>query len=263
MKKYLFIFKASILENLQYKSRIILGLVSFTIHIFIFSCLWKYLYSDTSQLIEGYSYSQMIWYLIVTETLWYGTRSKILVEQITQDIKTGNVAYNINKPYNYVIYIVSKFFGDIAMQLIIYIIVAVTTGIIFVGPLEGFQLVNIPLILIIGLFGITINALIRIVISLLSFWIEDAIPFHWLYDKIILILGTLIPIELFPKWLQKIAKYLPSYVVVYGTARLIVKFSMDVFYKVLLAQFIYLIIVVLIIIIIYKKGVKKLNVNGG
>ena len=31
---------------------------------------------------------------------------KILTNEISQDIKSGNIAYNINKPYNYVFYII-------------------------------------------------------------------------------------------------------------------------------------------------------------
>jgi len=135
-------------------------------------------------------------------------------------------------------------------------------GFIFVGPIE-FNVINLPFIILIFFLAFIINACIRIIISLLSFYIEDSTPFHWLYDKLLLILGTMFPIEVFPKFFQPILKYTPIYVVTYGPAKLVIHFSMNLFINVLLIQLLYLLIVIVLLIIIYKKGVRKLNVNGG
>lgn len=108
-----------------------------------------------------------------------------------------------------------------------------------------------------------INSVIRIIISIISFWIEDSTPFHWVYDKLILVFGTLFPIEMFPKVLQPIMKFTPIYVVTYGPTKLIINFTMQNFINILIAQIIYLVIVVFFVIYLYEKGVKKLNVNGG
>ena len=101
------------------------------------------------------------------------------------------------------------------------------------------------------------------IIGLFSFYIEDSHPFYWLYSKVILVLGTLLPLEYFPTFIQGILKYLPSYVVAYGPAKLFVDFSSLDAIKILGAQIIYLIISYLLCTFIYKKGVRKLNVNGG
>ena len=104
---------------------------------------------------------------------------------------------------------------------------------------------------------------IKYIISIFSFWIEDSTPFHWVYDKLILVLGTLFPIEMFPKVLQPIMKFTPIYVVTYGPAKLIIDFNMQNFIHILVAQIIYLVITISLVVILYEKGVKKLNVNGG
>ena len=77
--------------------------------------------------------------------------------------------------------------------------VGIFIGICFVGPLQNFNMLNILFILPVVVLGILINSTIRIIISILSFWIEDSTPFHWVYDKLILVLVTLFPIEMFPK----------------------------------------------------------------
>ena len=71
------------------------------------------------------------------------------------------------------------------------------------------------------------------------------------------------PIELFPKLLRKFIIYSPIFVVNYGPAKLVVGFSFDLFKNVLLFQVVYIVIVSIIITLIYKRGGKKLSVNGG
>ena len=103
----------------------------------------------------------------------------------------------------------------------------------------------------------------KILISIISFWIEDSTPFHWIYDKMILLIGTMFPIEMFPQYLRPIIKCTSIYVVTYGPAKLLINFSLQNFVQILLAQIIYLFVATTLTLILYEKGVKKLNVNGG
>lgn len=262
MKKYLSIFKTTLINELQYVSDIVLGFLSFLIKIFIFLQLWNYLYDDPSSLIAGLSKDQMIWYVIMTEMIWYGTRNKTLVSQVTNDIKCGGIAYTLNKPYSYVIYIISKHFGEISIKFVLYLLLAIVTGFIFVGPID-FNIISLPFIILVFLLSFIINAIIRLIISMLSFYIEDSTPFHWLYDKIIIILGIIFPIEVFPLFLQPILKFTPIYVITYGPAKLVIDFEFNIFLTILIVQIIYLIGTTLLLTFMYRKGVRKLNVNGG
>ena len=263
MKKYLYIFKATLIEELSYILNILFSFIHFIIMMFIFVNLWQYIYSDSNQIINGYGLEQMIWYVLVTEMIWFGTRNKTLTTEISQDIKTGNIAYNINKPYNYIFYILSKHIGNTTIKTIMFWILGIIIGLCFVGPIPGFKLIYIPLVMISILLASLITSIIRISISVLSFWIEDSSPFQWVYDKLILVLGTLFPIEMFPGSLTIIMRYTPIYVVSYGPAKLIVDFSISTFANIIIAQIVYLVIVILIALLLFKKGVRKLNVNGG
>ena len=84
-----------------------------------------------------------------------------------------------------------------------------------------------------------------------------------MYDKLILVIGTLFPIEMFPEVIRPIIKCTPIFVVTYGPAKLIIDFSFENFIQILIAQLMYLLILFFIVVILYEKGVKKLNVNGG
>lgn len=263
VSKYIFIYKTSFLESIQYVLNIIFRFITFFVMIFVFINLWDYIYSDSSNIIGGYTKSQMIWYVIVTEIIWFGANNRAVINQITTDIKSGNISYGINKPYHYVLFMITKYFGEITLRFAMFIMIGGLVGFLFVGPIDGFLWHRLPLVLFVTLLGLFINISIRMIISILSFWMEDSTPFHWIYDKFIIVIGTIFPVEVFPLWARGIISFSPIYVVNYGPAKLTIDFSYNVFCSVILAQGIYFVLSFSLLMFLYKKGVKKLNVNGG
>ena len=148
MKKYLYIFKSELMTNLQYTFDILIGFISYVIMIFIFLNLWKYIYSDPSQVIKGYTMSQMIWYVIITEILWMSLGGRKLCNKICSDVKSGNITYNIIKPYNYVEYILFNHLGITVLKFVLITILGMILGFISLGAfphLTFFQILGILL----------------------------------------------------------------------------------------------------------------------
>lgn len=263
MKKYFKILSYEIKSAFTYISNIFYDYIGFLIHIFIFLNLWNYIYSDSSSLIKGYNIIQMIWYVIITEIMWSSLGGRKLVKDISKSIKSGDVVYNLTRPVNYPLYSLFSHLGTVLLKLFIYYILGIFTGFIF---LKSFPFTNALIIIYTFLTMILasfISLLVMIVIGEISFFIEDAMPVYWIYSKVILIFGTIFPIELFPSFLQKILIYSPIYVTTYGPAKLFTSFSYLSLFKLIIFQLIYIAIIYFISILIYKKGVKKLNVNGG
>ena len=263
MKKYLYIYKTEIMTNLQYIFDILIGFISFCMLIFIFLNLWNYIYSDPSELINGYNMNQMIWYVIITEILWMSISGRKLCKKISNDVRSGNIAYNINKPYNYVEYSLFNHLGLVTVRIVIVGILGMTLGIISLHTFPNINILSFLGVVLSCILATIINTLLIVSIGLISFFVEDANPFYWLYSKVILILGTLFPIEFFPKILQPILKFSPIYAVSYGPAKLFVDFSLTNFIIITIVQIIYLLISLSICHYIYNKGVRRLNVNGG
>jgi ABC-2 type transport system permease protein len=263
MRKYFTIYKATLIDRLQYTLNLLFGLITFFILMFVFMNLWSYIYSDTTNLINGYSREQMIWYIIVAEIIWFGTRNRTLTNQISDDIKNGGIAYGINKPYHYVAYIVAKHLGEISIQFILFSVAGVLLGTLFVGNVPSLTLYQLPLALLSLILGIFVNTFLRMTISILSFWIEDCLPFHWIYDKLLILVGTMFPVEMFPVWAQPIIRATPIFVVTYGPAKLMIDYSLSMALQVISSQLIYLVVSLGLLLLLYRKGVKKLYVNGG
>lgn len=264
MRKYFEVYKATLMEKLQYSKGIFLNFIGTAIHIFIFFALWKFLYSSGERsVINGYTFSQMIWYVTFTEFLTDINSSNVIRKVPTNDIIDGNIAYALNKPYSYTGYIFSRFFADATVKGIICLLCSIFLGLILIGPLQGFNFAFLPFIIITIFLAIVIAALIRLIISYLSFWVENSDPFQWLYKTVFLIFGVTFPLEMFPLWLQPIIRYSPVYAAISGPSKMIVNFDINEYVLVILSQLFYIILLALIVNIEYRKGVKKVNVNGG
>ena len=135
MKKYVSIFKMSFLDSFQYIPSILFKFISYFLTMFIFTNLWSYIYNDPNKLINGYTLNQMIWYLLIAETINYGC-SSLCQKEIENDIKNGDISYKVNKPYNYVGYVFSRYLGDSIIRFILYFVVSFLIGNLFVGKIN-------------------------------------------------------------------------------------------------------------------------------
>lgn len=262
LRKYGQISKITMSNSLVYFWNFLSKNIFFVFIMFIYLMLWKNIYAQKGNTIAGLSLNAMIWYLIVTELVTL-SRTDIHV-QVNEDVKSGNIAYLLNKPYNYVLYCFSYFVGEIFIKLLTNGIIGIAIGFIYAGTLENFNLLHLPFILLSIVAGCCIHFFIYITLALTSFWFEENTAFFWVYSKLIFTLGgMLMPIELFPEWLQKVSKLLPFAYVTYVPARLTVDFSFSNFYKQFSIQLLYLVIFFSLAMTLYRKGAKKLNVNGG
>jgi ABC-2 type transport system permease protein len=205
----------------------------------------------------------MIWYLLLAEIITFGSGSRVATDVIKNTIKSGNIAYQVTKPYNYILFTICKYLADTFIRFILFLIVAVILGLTFAGPIEGFNPISLIPAIPVFFFAVLIFGMVRILISLSAFWVEDSRPFQMVYQKIVLIFGVLFPLEMFPKIIQTIIKFTPVYGVSYGPAKLIIDFNSSILTNVLLSQVITIIVVTILLKIVYERGVKKLNVNGG
>lgn len=262
-RKYAVVYHSVLMENLQYATNVAMGFFTYFVFIFIFIKLWEYMYRLPGERIAGYTKEQMIWYVMMTEMLFFSSNAASVAGEVAGDIRDGNIAYLVNRPYHYTWYVLSRYTGEWSVRLPMYALLAMGIGMVMVGPLPDFRLAAVPAMVVCVVLGLTIHVVFKLCISLFSFWIEDATPFQWLYDKLILVVGIMFPVEIFPQTLQPLLKMTPIYTVCYGPAKLIVAFSPEKCLEVLAAQVVYLAAGCSAMFLIYRKGVRKLYVNGG
>lgn len=265
MNKYFSIYKTSFRQESKTIADSLTSVVSFVVIIYIFQQLWQFIYggSGGGTLIHGYSAKMMIWYTIMAEVLMYAVNARGVTRAFGDDIKTGKIAYQLNKPYNYYAYQVCSQAGAFVWKLIFLVPTAIFMGIVLLGPIENFSVAFVLPLLLSLLMAVFLTCIIYGTVGLLSFWVEEATPFTWIVQKFQMLFGLFFPPEFFPTWLQPIINYSPVYAMMSGPCKLMANFSWDLFLKVSISQVAYIVFFIVLGVVIYKFGTKKVNVNGG
>jgi len=265
MNKYFGIFRASVKQESKTLGDSITSVVSFVVIIYILQQLWQFIYggSGGGTLINGYTIEMMIWYMIMAEVLLYAVHGRTVTKAFSSDIKSGKIAYQLNKPYNYFAYQVSSQAGVFLWKLCFLIPTALITGLVLLGPIANFSVLYVIPLFISLILAVFLNAIVYGLIGLLCFWLEESTPFTWIVQKFQMLFGLFFPPEFFPVWLQPVITYSPIYAMMSGPCKLLANFSWELFLEVSISQVSYLIVFITLSIITYKFGTRRVNVNGG
>ncbi len=262
LNKYLSISFINIKESLTYIWDIIFGKVIFiALIIFVFANLWTVVFASKGEVIPGFTLSMMVWYLVFGEALV--TSIGRFVKEVGDDIKSGEIANYLTKPYNYIVYKMFVSFGKGLINFTLILIFGGLVAYLMVGGVE-ISLISIPFLLIVALLAMLLNLVIASVISLFAFWIEDASSLNYIYSKFTFIFGGMIvPLEVYPPLVEKIASFLPFSYSAYHPSKLALIFSFKTFLKIFIVQLLWIGFFIIILFFLYKYIIKKVSVNGG
>jgi len=260
MKKYFEIGKINLMNNFAYSGEFFLKSGFILVVLFIFVNIWKAAYAG-KEIIDGFTIAMIMWYMLLTESIV--TSGSTVIKEVNADIQSGGIAYQLNKPYSYIGYYLSKSISYKALGCLITFIIGSVLVYFLVGKID-IDILTIPLVILTVILALILDFFMLLCIALVAFWFEDTTALRWIYDKILFTIGgMLVPLEIFPDWLEKTSSVLPFSFAVYQPAKLFVQFSMERFVQVAAIQIAYISIFVVIAILIYKKGIGRVNVNGG
>lgn len=256
MEKYIAFAKVALKEQL---SKVIdeLGTVfSFCIHIVIFSFLWDFVLEGKA--LSGYTKQELVWYVIMAEAIMYSFH--YYYRKVASKVEMGDFAYDMTKPFNFLIRIIVEGLAELPMTAILLVAGGIL-GTIFVGILP-FTATQILVSLIVMLLATVILLLFNILVGLLAIWLGRDVSSVWLLCSKAMLIFAFTPIELFPSMIQKVLLLFPTTHVIYTPASLFVHFSLEK----LITSSIYIgasfVFLAFLLWVVYKKGVRKQNVNG-
>ena len=262
LAKYLAVFRINLLQQLAYSGEALARSVSMALFMVVFTALWgtAYAVSGRSEL-AGFTLSAIIWYLAMTESLMLA-RARIYLD-IGESVKSGDVAYALNKPYSYPLFQWANAVGVSLVRYIINFFVGVAVVLFLTRGIEGSPAGLIGFA-VLGLLALILDAGISVTIGLLAFVMEEVRPVDWIYQKLVFTVGGMfIPLDIFPDWLQTVSSALPFKYLVYAPARTFVRFEASFFAEALAGVVIYILLVFILMMLLYARGTKRLAVNGG
>lgn len=257
--KYLRIGEISFLNRLAYLGDHLSGSLFLLLVLFVFSQLWKTALADGE--IAGFDMVQMLWYMVFTEVILLSNPS--IHRTISDEVKNGEIAYKLARPYSYPLYYYWLHLGEFAVRFLTNLAVGGAFAYLVMGPL-GLSLSYAPLWLLGIVLAVSLNFLMVFTLALISFWVEDNSPFFWVHSKVMFIFGGLfVPVEAYPPALRSISYLLPFRYGLSAPARLMVDFRWDMFGQMMVGGLIWVILLSLLVRLLFTKGVARVNVHGG
>ena len=262
MSKYVAIARITLATQAAYLGELAIRTVFLAMVLYIFVQLWTVTYGAMgTRSVSGFSVAQMIWYLVVTEAVML-SRPRVSRE-IDEDVRSGDVAYQLIRPYDYVLFRMAQYLGERALRMGSCLAIGSLLALLYVGPIElsPAALLAAALVLV---TGAVIDFLGAVAVGLCAFWIEDTAPLQLLYDRAIMLLGgLLLPLELFPEWIAQILLVLPFQLILYAPARIAVTGDLSMVPTVLAQLAVTLLGALLLARGVFALATRRLHANGG
>jgi ABC-2 type transport system permease protein len=189
----------------------------FAVILGVFSALWRAV-AEAGMPLRA-EHQQLVWYLAATEWILLSTPQRHI--DIQEDVRRGDIAYQLPRPVAYPRAALAQCLGTLLVRAPLLAGVAFACAFAFTGrlPESSMLLFVVPF----GLLASAILAELYVALGLAAFWLTDATPLYWVASKLVFILGGLmLPLELYPRWLQVVALCTPFPSLLAGPAGLLI-----------------------------------------
>lgn len=189
----------------------------------VLSSLWRAAAEATGGAIVGYDVAAITWYIVFSEASVNGTKFR-MIEQIGTEIGSGAFAVEMLRPVRAVTFRMAAELGDGVVRLGAMVAAGTLFGTLIAGPPPRFG----PYLLAIAsaLLAIACNMAAQHAFAAMAFWQHEAKGAWFLYQKLVFVLGgMLLPLQIFPAWLESAAWVSPFWTMSYAPARLAAGFA--------------------------------------
>lgn len=226
--------------------------------IIVLASLWRAAASATGGEVVGYDAVAITWYIVFAEAAVNGTKFR-MIEQIGTDIGSGAVAVEMLRPIDVVWFRISNEIGDGILRFLTMAVVGSTLALLIAGAPHDPALLAMGLAS--GLLAIACNITAQHGFAAMAFWQHEAKGAWFLYQKLVFILGgMLLPLEIFPGWLQAVARLSPFWTMAYAPARLAAGFDEPML---IVGQTVWLVVLFGFATWVFGMGERRLQIGGG
>ncbi len=259
MGKYGAVFRLSVIRTLKnYKELIGLNIFLVTC-LLIFSHLWKVAAAKMG--VFHLDPKQLLWYIAFNE--WVLIAIPEVQSDMEQDLRSGRLAYLLPRPISY---LGSTFCEGLGVLVVNWLVLGVVAISFTWVSAEGmpFSLPGLGLISALTLFAGCLGMLFNMIVGLSAFWLQDVGPCAWIWEKMLFTLGGLmIPLAIYPEWLQRIAAKTPFPAILGERSALAIDFTWDRVLQVVSSMTLWGVVALTLLFFLYRRGLRILNIEGG
>ncbi len=273
LRKYVVAASTAMSERLAYPGNFAGSMFTYALFVFIFSRVWAGAYAGATE-IAGYTMRMAVWYFIIAEIPSFGFGR--FFSALSRDMKSGQVAYLLGRPYDFIGYNLAEKLGGSLIEAGIILAEGLAVGFVLVGlppaVAASSPTGSVPVVLEAARLGFLVvslllagalNYFLQMTIAMTAFWLEENEAFYWIFQKFALVVGTLIPIEFLPEQAARLAVWTPFPYLSYAPARIMVAFSLTEALTLTARQALWVILALLLSKVVFATGSRRLSVNGG
>ncbi len=267
MKLFFSLLKIQMKIVFQYRKTLLLSLIGDPVLLLITTISLKAIYAyNQADTIVGYELSQMVWYFAAITLVWQCIWNNADMS-ISNKILSGDLSIVLLKPLSLLKYEMAGAWGSSIMGFDFQFIPCflIFSIIFFPSFMNFFSIVKFLFSVSLSLF---IYFFMNFAIGLCAFSIKSIYSIQNIKLVIIsLAAGASIPIDFYPLWARNILSFLPFPYLFYWPIQLLLNkksFQGTVFFlKIILFQFLWLIILFLLVKFFWKAAIKKYCAVGG
>jgi ABC-2 type transport system permease protein len=232
-----------------------------TIYVVVVSVLgglWRAASGANGGAIVGYSAAALTWYIATSEAVTIPLNSRMIAD-IGDDIISGTVAVELLRPVSVAGLRIFDSFGRTIPRIIICALTGFAISSILVGPPENpsAMALAVPSLFL----AVACNLVAQHLFASLSFWLRETGASWFLYQKLVFMLGgMLLPIQVLPGALRRVALATPFPSMAYAPARLA---SGHFEPSLLVVQSVWLVVLTALALAAFARGEQRLQVVGG
>lgn len=184
--------------------------------LFVFYRMW------TIASLGSYQPHQLVWYLTLTELITLS--APIIRDDIEREISDGSCAVTLQKPVHYAAMKIAEGSGRACGKLPILLGVGGGAALCFTGAVP--EVLKSPLGIVVTGMLVTAATIVSTIylcaIGLAAAFMRDTAPVAWVWQKLGFVFGGLmVPLVLYPEWMQQLAKLTPFYYLLFGVGRVV------------------------------------------
>jgi ABC-2 type transport system permease protein len=185
---------------------LLFGMAYNSLFIVLFASIWRYT-PFTAKTDGALNFTNMVWYVTVTELVMFSSGQ--FMHQVRNDVLSQQLTGLMGRPLPYWRIKMLQLLGrgllnSAALSAAIFSVAYVITG---EWP---FTLISGAALLAVTLMALFIAVPASFAIGILDAWGQYARPIYWIWQKCLFVLGGLmLPLSLYPIWMQKLAAMTP------------------------------------------------------
>ncbi len=261
VKLYMRMVAKEVARYFTYRTNLFSGALFAVISLAMRYALWQALYRTGNA--DGATFAETMTFFIVSGTLFQSFGVSVS-DIVGPDIRTGDLANRLNKPYPYQFYVFSLMESFNLTRLLTVGTVNLVVGYLAIGIAAPASLAALPAFLVSAVLGNFLFLLIDLCISYSAFLFTDYWFVSWFTQALMQLFGGVtLPLWFYPDALYRVSQALPFRFVVFEPMQIYLGRGSGSPWLVVLAQCAWILALLTLERLIWRRCLRRVAVQGG